>query len=64
MTIGDFLSNLKIIALEYDKSYGCYPESEFEGLEFYRFALEFFGLETCSRIDKIIQENKDLYEYH
>ena len=55
----EFIEILKNIAIEYDKKSGCYPEHEFEGISFYHFACE--KLEIESDLQKIVNENKELY---
>ena len=58
--IETFLNALKLIVLKYDKTWGTYPESQFEGLEIFGFALEYFGLDQ-SAMNEFVEKNKELY---
>lgn len=41
-----FLTKLRELCLEYDRSYGSYPEHEYEGFTVLSFALEQAGTPT------------------
>ena len=55
-----FIDALKEVALKYDEKWGTYPESQFEGLEIFGFALEYFGLDQ-SAMNEFVDKNKELY---
>ena len=50
----EFLDKLRILVVDYDRDHREYPESEFEGLAFYQYALYHCGIED----DSDILENK------
>jgi hypothetical protein len=50
MTNQEFLDKLRSIVVDYDKTYGNWPESKFEGLAFYQYALYHCDIEDDSEI--------------
>lgn len=62
LKIEEFMNGLKVIVWEYDKKRGTYPKSQFEGLEIFGFALEYFGLEAPEfAMNEFVEKYKDLY---
>lgn len=60
LKIEEFMNGLKVIVLKYDDKWGAYPESQFEGLEIFGFALEYLGLDQ-SAMNEFVEKNKELY---
>lgn len=46
---------IKELALEYDKEWGSYPENQYEGLSFYQFTCNKFGIKP-EELEKLYPE--------